>query len=269
MKVKKILLIAAATALLTACSSGPKSPLPYFEDVQITEGQVVTENPTFTPTIVPDDELYISVMSLNMGATAAYNLPIGNPSRNAALGQTTQPQQQTYLVDAQGDIEMPILGKVHVAGLTTDQLQAKLTKLISADVEDPTVTVRLINFKVNVAGEVKVPGPQQVGTERYSILDALTAAGDMTEWGERDNVLLIREENGQRVAHRLNLNSVDLLNSPYFYLRQNDYVYVTPNRIRQENSKYNTNNAFKVTVVSTIVSGVSVITSLVIALAIK
>jgi polysaccharide export outer membrane protein len=100
------------------------------------------------------------------------------------------------------------------------------------------------------------------------VLDALTAAGDLTEYGERTNVLIIREENGKRTAHRLDLTSSDVLTSPYFYLQQNDYVYVTPNKIRQDNSKYNQNNAFKLSVTSTIVSGCSVIASLIIALAI-
>ena len=101
------------------------------------------------------------------------------------------------------------------------------------------------------------------------ILDALTAVGDLTEYGERSNVLVIREEDGKRVAHRLNLNSADILTSPYFYLKQNDYVYVQPNEIRSDNSKYNQNNAYKVTVISTVVSAASVIASLVIALTVK
>jgi polysaccharide export outer membrane protein len=101
------------------------------------------------------------------------------------------------------------------------------------------------------------------------VLDALSAAGDLTVYGERENVLIIREENGKRTAHRLNLNSSEVFTSPYFYLQQNDYVYVSPNKIRKDNSKYNQNNAFKLSVVSTVVSGCSVIASLVIALAIK
>ena len=108
-----------------------------------------------------------------------------------------------------------------------------------------------------------------VTRERFSVLDALSSAGDLTEYGERSNVLLVREENGKRTAHRINLNSSDILTSPYFYVQQNDYIYVTPNKIRQDNSKYNQNNAFKLSVISTIVSACSVVASLVIALAIK
>lgn len=254
-------------AMLSACSSH-KSSLVYFEDVdQLT--QAVGSPEGYSIKIQPDDELMITVNSFIPSASAPYNLPVANIGTNASLGTKDQPMAQTYIVDNNGDVAMPILGKVHVEGLTCEQIAEKVTELVSRDVEDPSVMVRLLNFKVNVAGEVKTPGPQTVRTERYSILDALTAAGDLTEFGERSNVLVIRDENGKRTAHRLNLNSADVLSSPYFYLRQNDYVYVEPNKIREDNSKYNQNNAFKLSVVSAVVSGVSVIASLVIALAVK
>lgn len=118
-------------------------------------------------------------------------------------------------------------------------------------------------------GEVKRPGAIEAKSERFTIFDALAAAEDMTEYGERTNVMVIREENGQRVYHRVNLKDARIVDSPYYYLQQNDVVYVEPNRIKAGNAKYSQNNAFKVTVVSTIVSAVSVIASLVIALAVK
>lgn len=257
----------AATMAMQSCST-KRSPLPYFTNVDSVTTEMVSPQ-DYQPRIEPDDELYIMVYSESAGATAYYNLPFSNPATTQLLGESSQPQIQTYLVNHEGDITMPLIGKIHVQGLTCTELRDKITKLISADVEDPTVLVRLMNFKVNVAGEVKQPGPQTVTTERYSVLDALTAAGDLTEYGERSNVLLIREVDGKREAHRLNLNSADLLTSPYFYLQQNDYVYVEPNKIRQDNSKYNQNNAFKVSVISTIVSACSVVASLVIALTVK
>ncbi|MDE5750479.1 MAG: SLBB domain-containing protein, partial [Duncaniella sp.] len=133
-----------------------------------------------------------------------------------------------------------------------------------------SVTVNLMNFTVNVAGEVKEPGRIHVDGNRITILDALTAAGDLTEFGERSRVLVIREQpDGTRQFAHLDLNSSKIVESPYYYLQQNDYVYVEPNKIRQQNSKYNQNSAFKLQVVSTIVSVASVIASLVIALAVK
>ena len=126
-----------------------------------------------------------------------------------------------------------------------------------------------MNFKVVVAGEVMSPKTVEVHGNRFSILDALSAAGDLTQYGERSNVMLIREENGERKFVHLDLNSGDILKSPYFYLQPNDYVYVEPNKIRQANSKYNQDNAYKLQVTSTIVSAASVIASLVIALTVK
>ena len=156
-----------------------------------------------------------------------------------------------------------------MAGLTIEELQALLTANIAKDVENPMVIVELVNFQVNVAGEVTKPGPVPVTRNRFSILDALSAAGDLTPYGERSNVLLIREVDGEKKYVHLDLNSSDVLKSPYFYLQQNDYIYVEPNKIRQANSKYNQDNAFKLSVISTIVSASSVIASLVIALTVK
>lgn len=268
MKIKHIIPALAIAVAMTSCTSTKRSPLVYFEDID-SKSEFVVDTKNYSPTIKPDDELYIQVTSQTPSATRMYNLPMGNLARRDDLLGTTTPQQQTYLVNSKGDIDMPTLGVIHVAGLTTQQLKDKLVTEISKEVEDPQVIVQLQNFTVHVAGEVVKPGPQTLTRERYSVLDALSAAGDLTEYAERNNVLLIREEDGKRTAHRLDLNSADLLTSPYFYLRQNDYIYVEPNQIRSDNSKYNQNNAYKLSVISTIVSGASVVASLIIALAIK
>ena len=135
--------------------------------------------------------------------------------------------------------------------------------------ENPEVTVKFADFKVSVAGEVTKPGRFEISSTRYSLLDALSDAGDLTPYGERNNVLLVREENGERKFVHLDLNSSETLKSPYFYLRQNDYIYVAPNKVRQSNSKYDQNNSYKLSLTSTIVSATSVIASLVIALTVK
>ena len=153
--------------------------------------------------------------------------------------------------------------------MSTLQLKEELEKRISKNVSNPVVRVQMVNFRVNVLGEVKKPGVITVNKQRYSILDALAEAGDLTEYGERDNVLLIREEDGKKVYHRFNMNNSSMLTSPYFYLKQNDVIYVEPNEIRRENAMYNQNNSYKISVVSTIVSATSVIVSLIIALAVK
>ncbi len=267
MKIKQIALAALTAAVVCSCSS-KRTPLTYFTDID-TQREVTFSPDSYLPKIEADDELYILVSSESPAATAAYNLPLSNPAKNNGLLQVTSPSQLTYRVDSKGNITMPIIGELHVSGMTTEQIADLVESKIVSDVEDPLVVVKLVNFKVDVAGEVKNPGPISVSTERFSVLDALTAAGDLTEYGERSNVLVIREENGKRVAHRINLNSADALTSPYFFLKQNDYVYVEPNEIRSDNSKYNQNNAYKVSVISTVVSACSVIASLVIALTVK
>jgi polysaccharide export outer membrane protein len=267
MKLKSLMIAACAATIVTSCSTS-RSNLSYFDDIK-SSYEVAVNTTDYSPKIAVDDELYILVTSLAPEASAQYNLLLTNPATSADLTSTSNARVQTYIVSSDGTIDMPLLGRVTVKGLTLDELKQKLTDMISKDVENPLVSVRLVNFKVNVAGEVHTPGTQAVSTERYSVLDALTAAGDLTEYGEREDVLIIREEDGKRVAHRIDLNSAEVLTSPYFYLKQNDYVYVSPNKIRKDNSKYNQNNAYKLSVISTVVSGCSVIASLVIALAIK
>ena len=267
MKSRFVYLAVCLALMLSACSTS-KNSLTYFEDIKgIESGSVPSTE--YSVKILPNDELFITVTSLIPQATAAYNLPISNPGILEILNVTTQPQQQTYVVDNAGDIDVPIVGKVHVEGLTTQQIKEKLVELIGKDVDDPIVRVELVNFRVNVLGEVNRPGAVSVKRERYSVLDALADAGDLTEFGERANILLIREEKGAKTYHRLNLNDASVLSSPYFYLQQNDVVYVEPNEIRKDNSKYNQNNAFKLSVISTVVSACSVIASLVIALTVK
>lgn len=273
------LLLALFCVISLASCSSQKTVLPYFADIPpVADGTM--EAGDYLSRIKPDDELLITVNALDPSAAAAFNLPAFNPGSDTnVLTQSahatpltvmaTSMQLQTFIVNSEGYINYPVLGSIHVAGMTVEQLQKMLTEKISATVEDPIVNVRIANFEVVVGGEVKQPKKIRVNRNRYSVLDALGDAGDLTEYGERSNILLVREENGKREYHRLNLNSSDLLSSPYFYLQQNDYIYVEPNAVRQANSKYNQYNSFKISVISTIVSASSVLASLIIALAIK
>lgn len=265
MKLYSVLLAAFCSALIllsSSCSSN-KRALTYFSNVDTVSDVPIGD---YVVKIEPADELFITINSLVPNASAAYNLPLSNPAVSGNLTNVTQASQQTYIVDTKGDIDMPILGKIHVAGKTTEQICEEITELVSKDVTDPVVKVELVNFVVNVAGEVLRPGRYPVASTRFSLLDALSAAGDLTPYGKRDNVLIVREENGKRISARLNLNSAEALSSPFFFLKQNDYIYVEPSHIRKDNADYNQNNSFKLSVVSTIVSGCSVIASLIIAL---
>ena len=251
----KIFIAAAIVLAATVTSCKAPQSLAYFENADSLK-TVGTTALDYAVKIRPADELIITVNSIVPEATAAYNL-------------SSTPQNQTYVVDTDGEITMPVIGKIHAAGMTTKGLGDYLTEKISKEVDSPVVRVQLANFRVNVLGEVKRPGAIEAKSERFTIFDALAAAEDMTEYGERTNVMVIREENGQRAYHRVNLKDARIVDSPYYYLQQNDVVYVEPNQIKAGNAKYSQHNAFKVAVVSTIVSAVSVIASLVIALAVK
>ncbi len=224
--------------------------------------------------LVPSDQLKVLISSLVPEATAAfktmnavYTTTDGSQTDNQST--TLREEYSLYIVDKDGNIDVPVIGKLKVAGLSTLEVADLLRNKVSEHVQDPIVDVKLANFRVNILGEVRSPGAKTVKTERYTIFDALADAGDLTMYGRRDNVLLVREDAGVRSFHRLNLNDANIVNSPYYYLRQNDVIYVEPNAVRVVNSEYNQNNSFKVSVISTVVSAISVIASLVIALAIN
>ena len=153
--------------------------------------------------------------------------------------------------------------------MTTAEVEQAIHDRVAQTVRDPYVNVQLLSFYVNVMGEVKEPQRIKVDKQQFTVLDALASCGDLTEYGKRDGVVVIRNDGSHTTYQQLNLADTQVFNSPYFYLQQNDVVYVAPNRIRIDNSKYNQNNAYKLSVISTVVSAVSVVASLVIALAVK
>lgn len=274
-------MIYGVVLLLAFTSCRTKQDLSYFDDIRYsTSGSIRLSD--YSIKIEPEDELMITVSSEVPAATAQYNLPLSNPTAQSSLPSTTLSlnqgesqspsslRQPTYVVDKEGNIDFPVLGAIHVAGLTTSELKEYLKGAISRDVIDPHVRVALINFKVNVLGEVTNPQILTVPGERFTIMEALAACGDLTPYGQRDNVIVMREQSDGTVAYqRLNLHDSSIISSPYYYLKQNDVVYVEPNEIKQNNSKYDQQNGYKLSVISTIVSACSVIASLIIALAVK
>ena len=273
----RIIPVIAALAIMAATSScnSKTNQLTYFNNL---EGKLSGELATtaYKVRIVPDDELAITVNSQSAAATAPYNLPMFNDMTqadlvNSALGEsyTNAPKTQTYIVNSQGNITMPNIGEIHVEGMTLEELTGYITAKVSTEVKDPIVRVALVNFTVNILGEVENPKRINVRTERFSVLDALAESGDLTEYGKRDNVIVIREQDGKVTYQRLDLRDANIVSSPYYYLQQNDVVYVEPNNIKASNSRYNTMNSYKLSAISTTVSAVSVIASLIIALAVK
>lgn len=264
--ITRMFYMAAALVLFASCKTA--NQLTYFENVDnLPESEQALD---YSTRIKPADELTITVNALVPEAAAPYNLSAVSIMKSGETSESSTPTKiQTYIVDKDGNISFPILGEVHAEGKTTKELANYLRSRIEKEIDNPIVNVQLVNFRVNVLGAVLEPGSIEVKSERFSVLDALAAAGDMTVQGKRDNVLLIRDNNGKREFHRLNLKDAGIVDSPYFYMQQNDVIYVEPSDVAAENAEYNQNNSFKVSVISTVVSAVSVVASLLIALLIN
>lgn len=257
-----------AALMLSACRSS-KQNIVYMSDLQSSlTGKLPMKFQSVT--IQPDDELMINVSSEIPGATAAYNLPFNSTTLSSELPEnSTLLKYQTYIVNPAGTIEFPLLGKIHVVGMTTTQLAEYLKKRVSETVDNPIVRVEIINFKVQVTGAVKDPGTVNVKGERFTVLDALASVGDAVTEARRDNILIIREQDGETTYHRIDLTDSRSYNSPYFYLRQNDIVYVEPGERIKDKLTYGDKRTFNVSLASIIVSSCSVIASLVVAIVVS
>jgi polysaccharide export outer membrane protein len=227
--------------LIASCNSS--KDLAYFGDLE--EQGLYKEKITNSsvPRIQPDDILSISISSLNPEANAMFNREASYTSissRSNISSNYSRSGDEGYLVDNEGFVDFPVLGKVKLAGLTKQEAKALLYKELQDYLKEPTVNIRFLNFRVTVIGEVKNPATFTIPSEKVNILEALGMAGDMTAFGRRENVLLIREEGGVRTMTRLNLKSKETLKSPYFYLQQNDVVYVEPNKVKDAQATTNT-----------------------------
>lgn len=226
-KFKLFLLFAIVTNLLFSCTSTKRTI--YFNDQP--EGIINNTAPLLQQTINPNDILSITVSSLNPEASVIFNnSTVTTNSANDNSGKTAS----GYLVELDGSIQFPILGKIQVAGLTKSELTEFLRKTLVDKklLIDPIVTVAFLNFRVTVLGEVLHPMVVSVPNEKISLLEAIGTAGDLTAFARRDNILIIREEKGRRILKRINLNSSDIFRSPYYYLKSNDIVYAEPNNTK-------------------------------------
>lgn len=246
------IIIAATLSLLFSCAS-PKDVL-LFQDIESLEQY--SESKQNNPTIREDDQLIITVSAPDMEAVRPYNLLIETrPTYNSSnISLDSRSQQQTYLVDHDGNIEFPVLGRLHVAGMTRSELVDHVRSLIRKDVKDPIVNVRIVNYKVTVLGEVNRPGSYTIDGERITLPEALGLAGDMTIYGKRDNIIILREVGGKKEHEVIDLTSIEFLNSDYYYLKQNDVVYVSPNSAQIQSSKFNRNATVYVSVASLLLS---------------
>jgi polysaccharide biosynthesis/export protein len=222
--------------LLSSCAA-PKN-VTYFQDVPDTLRQKMVEmSAYYTPVIQPDDILQVSIQTLDPAATALLSQQNTStwPSIGAntgAAGNPTAVNVSGYLVDKEGYVILPLIGKVMASGKTTDAIRDEIRAKAAEYYKDPVVTVRFANFKITVLGEVARPSTYVMPSEKVTLLDAIGIAGDLTIYGKRENVMLIRDNNGKKEFVRFNLNNSNIFTSPYFYLHQGDVVYVEPNKAK-------------------------------------
>jgi polysaccharide export outer membrane protein len=238
--------------LLSAC--GSTKEISYLQDVNVLKEQAIEQK--YEVIIHQDDLLSIYVNSKNPELTAPFNMPMVSSQVGS---EVSSPQRVLgYLVDVNGSIEFPVLGKIQVEGLTRLQLTNLIKNWIIREnlIKDPIVTAQFLNFKISVMGEVNHPGSFTVTGDRITLLEALSMAGDLTIYGKRNRVAVIREEQGERTILFHDLRSVSIFDSPCYYLQQNDIIYVEPNRSRAAQSQINQNNS-----VGVWLSAVSILTS--------
>ena len=260
---KKLLLFVVASVLLAGCTSYKN--VPYMQNPEVVNSYR-EDLPLYDAKIMPKDLLSITVNTSDPQAAAPFNLTVQTPL-NAALtniNTTTQPTLQQYLVNNKGEIDFPVIGRLKVGGLTKNEAEDLIREQLQPYLkESPIVTVRMANYKISVLGEVNRPGTFTVGNEKVNILEALAMAGDMTVYGVRDNVKLIREDaKGKREIINLNLNNAELVVSPYYYLRQNDIIYVTPNKTKAKNSDIGSSTSMWISATSILVSLASLLATI-------
>jgi len=248
MKSVKFTLFSLLLVVLLTTSCASRKELVYLQG-----GSNTKELVSYEPVLQPDDVVMIVVSSENPEVAAPYNLKAITVQGDTENGIGTQ-RMQTYILDKEGKIEFPLLGTISLSGLSKTQAVAKLKELLKDHVNDAVINFRILNFKITVLGEVQKPGTYPVTSERITLLEAIGMSGDLTIYGNRTNVLLIREKNGTKTMERIDLTKSDFLNSSAYYLSQNDVVYVEPNKTRINSSAIGPNLTIGISALSLIVT---------------
>lgn len=254
--------------IFTGCSS--TKYVAYFQNadsISLAQSKVL-----YDAKIMPKDQLTITVSTTDPEAATPFNLGISGINTSGTIAGSTrlsssQSSLLPYLVDNNGEINFPVIGKIKVVGLTKTECQELIRQKIQpymSKEETPIVTVQMSSYRISVLGEVNRPCVVPVATEKMSILEALAQAGDLSIYGRRDNVMIIREsQTGEKNIHRMNLNDANLINDPYYYLQQNDVVYVEPNKTKAKNSDIGQSTTLLVSVTSILISIASLVINIV------
>jgi polysaccharide export outer membrane protein len=242
--------------LIFSCKS--REEVVYYQNI---DALATTEKAnSYEIKIQPDDLLMIIVSADDPETAIPFNLSIISvptaSSVNAAQGQLTM---QSYLVDASGIIDFPIIGKLTVGGLSRTEVMHLLEGKIAKYIKNPIINLRLMNFKVSVQGEVTNPGTYPVSSDRITLIEAISMASDLTIYGKRDNILVIREVNGVKAYNRVDITKADFIHSPFYYLAQNDVVYVEPNKARINGAAVGANTGVIISITSLLITVITLI----------
>lgn len=249
------IIILLITFFLTSCAN--KKNILYLQDQEKNTTEAI--NQSYVNKLQPDDILTIVVSSSDNQGVLPFNLmslTVSPGQENMAVGQA---RLINYIIRQDGTIQFPVLGVVKLSGLTIMEAIEVLKQKISAYVKNPTVTMEWVNFKFSVLGEVRRPGQYTSKSERISFLDAIAMAGDLDIYGNRKDILLIRENNNQRQTFRIDLTNKSFIDSEAYYIKQNDVIIVAPNNSQIQASAFNRNVPLYISIASTIISVVSLI----------
>jgi polysaccharide export outer membrane protein len=241
--------------LFFSCAS--RKDVVYYQNI---DSLVNEKSNSYEVKLQPDDLLTIIVSAEDPEIAMPFNLKsitVQNPgSLDAAVGQQTM---QLYLVDASGSIEFPVLGKLKVSGLSRSEVLQMLQQKIGVYIKDPIINLRIVNFKVSLQGEVNAPGTYSVDSERITLIEALSKAKDLTIYGKRNNILIIRELDGVTSYNRVDITNADFINSDFYYLAQNDVVYVEPNKTKINGAAIGPNTGVIISITSILITLITLI----------
>ena len=254
---KRNLIIVMGMALMASCTSYKQ--VPYMQNSDTIDTAKVMK--LYDARIQPKDMLTITVSSEEPEAAAPYNLTVATSQTALLRRVTTQPTLQTYLVDNDGYIDFPTLGHLHIGGMTKTEAETMIRERLTPNFKKaPIVNVRMVNYKISVLGEVLRPNSYTISNEKVNVFEALALAGDLTIYGKRDGVKLVREDaNGTKKIVSLNLNDANIIYSPYYYLQQNDVLYVEPNKAKAQNSDVGSMTSLWFSATSILISLVSLL----------
>lgn len=246
---------------ITSCQS--YKAVPYLQDTEQVN-RVQQQRTLYDALIAPKDLLTIVVSCTTPELAVPFNLTVASSANLTQTSTTSQPVLQQYLVDNQGTIHFPILGQLHIGGLTKGQAERMIIeKLKEYLTEEPIVTIRMANYKISVIGEVARPGTFTISNEKVNLFEALAMAGDMTVYGMRNNVKLLREDSlGRQQIITLSLHEADVVLSDHYYLQQNDILYITPNKTKARNSGIGSSTSLWISGTSILVSIASLMVNL-------